>query len=289
MRGTGNASFVRSRIFTSRAPKRRLVRRAGLSPMHLSLTDVVAKALGELWQLIRLVVHEPFGQPFVQSRPVFASDALICSKPDQRVAKAEPVRAHTLDQALALERIEMTFDEVLGIIRQKRTHRVMPKVHADDGCAAQNITLARPESVQTHRQQTSKRAWDHVCVIVEGGEQLLGEQRVALRGFDDLAPDLRGYGSGAFDDEALEISRGQWSELQGVKPFPLRPVLEQIVARDAQQKHSAGRLTLQKIDEIQKRWFGPVQILEHDDQWAFMGDDLEQPAHRGKQGGCADR
>ena len=115
--------------------------------MHLSLTDVLAKALGELWQLIRLVVLEPFGQPFVQNRAVFASDALICSKPDQRVAKAKPVRAHTLDQALALERIEMTFDEGLGVIGQKSTHRVVPKVHADDGCAAQNIALARPEAV----------------------------------------------------------------------------------------------------------------------------------------------
>jgi len=55
----------RYKIFTSRAPKRRLVRRAGRSPMHLSLTDVVAKALGELWQLSRFVVLEPVGKSFV--------------------------------------------------------------------------------------------------------------------------------------------------------------------------------------------------------------------------------
>ncbi len=248
--------------------------------MHLSLADVVAKALGELWQLIRLVVLEPFGEPFVQSRSVFASHALICSQPDQRVAEAEPVRASALDQAPALERIEMTFDEGLGVIWQKSTHRVMPKVHADDGCAAKNITLARPEAVQAHRQQTSKGAGDHVGVIVEGGEQLLGEKRIALRGFDDLAPGVRGYGPGALDDEALEITRGEWPERQGVEPFPLRPVLEKVGARDAQQKHSACCLALQKIDEIQKRRFGPVQVLEHDDQWAFTCNDLEQPAHR---------
>src|SRR2546425_3253718 len=242
--------------------------------MQLSLTDVLAKVLGELWQLIRLVVLEPFGQPFVQNRPVFASHALICSQPDQRVAEAEPVRAQALDQALALERIEMTFDEGLGVIWQKSTHRIMPKVHPDDGCATKNIALARPEAVQSHCQQTSKGAWDHACVIVVGGEQLLGEQRVALRGFDDLAPGVRGYGPGAFDDQALEISRGQWPERQSVETFPLRPVLEQVGARDAQQKHSPVRLALEKIDEIQIRRFGPVQVLEGDDQWAFTCDDF---------------
>ncbi len=218
--------------------------------MYLSLIDVVRNALGDLWQLVRLVVLEPFGEPFVQRGPVVASHALICSQPDQRVAEAKPIRTHALDQEFALERSEMTFDEGPGVIWQNRTHRVIPNVHADDGCATKNIALTRPKAVQTRHQQASKGARDNVGVIVEGGEQLLGEQRVALRGFNDLAPGVRGYGPGAFDEEALKISRGQWPEQHGVEPFPLWPVLEQVGARDAQQKHSAGRFMLQKIDEI---------------------------------------
>src|SRR5207247_4910568 len=75
--------------------------------------------------------------------PVFASHALICGQPDQRVAEAEPVRAHALDQALALERIEMTFDEGLGVIWQKSTHCVMPKVHTDDGCRSEERRVGK--------------------------------------------------------------------------------------------------------------------------------------------------
>ncbi len=42
------------------------------------------------------------------------------------------------------------------------------------------------------------------------------------------------------------------------------------------------------IDEIEKRRFGPMQILEYDDERAFGGKSLEQTTHRWKQsnGAC---
>src|SRR5437870_8747160 len=105
--------------------------------MRVGLLEVVTKDLGELRQLIRQVVPEPFGEPFVQTRPIFASHALIRSKPDQRVTEAEFVSAGALDQALALQRIEMALDERTRVVRKERTHRFLPQVHADDGCGAE--------------------------------------------------------------------------------------------------------------------------------------------------------
>src|SRR5438067_12514669 len=134
--------------------------------MRVGLLEVVTKDLGELGQLIGEVVLEPFGEPFVQARPIFASHALIRSKPNQRVTEAESVSAGALDQALTLQRIEMALDERTRVVRKQRTHRVLPQVHGDNGGEAEHVALAGSQTVQSHRQQPSEGAWDQVGGVV---------------------------------------------------------------------------------------------------------------------------
>src|SRR2546427_6738242 len=162
--------------------------RADCAPMRVGLLEVVTEDLGELWRPIGRLALEPFGVPFVQTSTIFAGHALIRSEPDQRVTEPESVRVSAVDQALALQGIEMALDERTRVVGKKRTHRVLLYVQSGDRCTAQHVALAGSETVEPHRQQSTEGARHGVGeVVVEGGKQLLREQRVSLRDLDDSA------------------------------------------------------------------------------------------------------
>src|SRR2546428_10739394 len=99
--------------------------RAGCAPLVVGRLEVVTEDLGELWRPIGRLALEPFGEPFVQTSTIFTGHALIRSELDQSVTEPESVRAGPLDQALALQSIEVALDERTRVVGKKRTHRVL--------------------------------------------------------------------------------------------------------------------------------------------------------------------
>src|SRR5436189_1677349 len=95
---------------------------------------VVTEDGGEPLRQIGRLPLEPFGEPFMQTSTVLAGHALIRGEPDQHVTEPEPARADALDQAFALQSVQVALDERTRIIWKKRAYRVLLHVHAADRC-----------------------------------------------------------------------------------------------------------------------------------------------------------
>jgi hypothetical protein len=138
---------------------------------------------------------------------------------------------------LALQRIEMALDKLARVLRKERAHRVLLDIHAGDRCRTKHVSLAGAEPVEPHRQQPAERTGYLVEGLVpEGGEHLLGEERVSPRHLDDSTQGSRRDRTCALEDEALEISGRERTELQTVLPFPRGPKLDQLGPPEADEE-----------------------------------------------------
>jgi hypothetical protein len=94
---------------------------------------------------------------------------------------------------------------------------------------------------------------------------------------------IRPDGSGAVDDEALDVGGRERLELHHVCGFPLGPSLDEVGTGKAQREDPLGRLPREVLDEIEERRLSPVEVLEHHDEGATAGKGLEQATDRGEQ------
>ena len=155
------------------------------------LLQVISGDLVELGRRIGRLGLQPVGEPLVQSRAVLAGHALVRGLPDQPVTEPKAAIA-ACDEPLGLQRLQMPFHERPGALGDERRQRILREVRPDDGGAAEQVPLARAEPVEPRGEQALQRGRDRLeAGLGKRGEQLLGEERVPLRGLDDPSERLR--------------------------------------------------------------------------------------------------
>ena len=153
-------------------------------------------------------------------------------------------------------------------------------------------TTARSRSSSRSRRAASS-VWIESGSVSElalerGGEQLLDEERIALRDGSRMRLARRGVEpsvarqsrSSSVSDSARRQRVEQDRRAAQAPAAPVRPDVEQVGTREAEHQHgSAGELD-ERLDEVEERGCGPVHVLEDEQQRALQREAGEQPAGR---------
>jgi hypothetical protein len=122
-------------------------------------------------------------------------------------------------------------------------------------------------------------------VVDEHREQLLDVQGIALGGLGDPATERRvERGAEQVVEERPALSIGERLEMDrrgfGLAA-PVRPNLEEILPSHTQEEdRRVLRPVAHVLDEIEEGLFGPVDVVDDDDEGLFPREGLEQLAHR---------
>jgi hypothetical protein len=110
-------------------------------------------------------------------------------------------------------------------------------------------------------------------------DQLLGQERVPFGNLDHARAPLSFKIGAQRVNEYAHFGLGQRRE--GKRSLrPCRSCLEQLGPRKAEQKHRAGCLLFELLDQVEERRLGPVHILEDNDKWLPRSNRLEKPSER---------
>ena len=191
---------------------------------------------------------------------------------------------------LAHETLERCADG--GIGRAELDDRLAPELLADHRGGLGDRPFVSIELVDAgSEERLDGRRDSHVSVSVavagQHREHLLEEKGIAGRGCPDAATDFigqRGVGGqgvdqslGLFVAQRLESNQGQVITVTG----PERAIVEELRAakRDEQQRRVPGEFE-DVFDEIEKGGFGPVDVVENDDERPVARERLEELSDR---------
>ena len=257
---------------------------------------MVADDLVELNQLGRVLL-EPVGEALVELGAGRLRKRLVGGVTDQEVAKTECVVAGEqgllgANEILADERHQPAVD--LSFLRRQRNHRAAVEHMTLNGASLQHTALGIVELVEPRREQrlNGRRNGDlsrsvPVAAVGEHREHLADEERVAAGCLEDpLAQprvDLRAGGEPL--DQLLRLVRRERLEqdVGGVElaASPGRPAVEQFRTRHAEQQDRCVATEVGDVlDQVEKDWLSPVQIIEHDDERTSRRGGLEELAYR---------
>ena len=125
------------------------------------------------------------------------------------------------------------------------------------------------------------------AIIDEHAQQFLDEQRVAVGGLSDPAPDLdiEVRTTEETHDELVGLGHAERFELDRRRrqfaAAPRRPHLQELLAADAQQKDRRfARPVGDVLDQVEQARLRPVHVVEDEDQRPLMGQGREQPTDR---------
>ena len=220
--------------------------------------------------------RELVGEPRVQLLALAGEDRRVDRLGQERVAEAEAARRLVGDEDAVLDRPAQRLAHVAlrepGRRAQQRVADVAP---GRRGQAQQ--ALRRPvEPGDALQQQVAQAARELAALVAGGGEELLGEERVAFGAGDDRVVSAAGGRSAGVSREqrrqlvALERSeleherRARAPDAVGEPAHALgRRGLVGAVGRE-QQNPAVVEVVREEDDEIERRRVGPVQILEHE-------------------------
>ncbi len=79
--------------------------------------------------------------------------------------------------------------------------------------------------------------------------------------------------------ESVSVSGSEHDPLGARRCGPVRPILEQVVARRRQEQGRGLEVGPgQLVEQVQEGRLGPVDVVDDDDERASLGEDLDQPA-----------
>ena len=250
-----------------------------LEPIAVGAFEVVADDLVLLDE--RCVLVEPVGERLVELGPGPLGERVVGGVADQEVAEAERLlvgvgRLVGPDHLLAHEREEVSGHVVpLGGGREL-LHGAAVEDLALDGAAADHVPLAGAEPVEPGLEERLNRRRDDdlslAAVLAHGGEHLLDEQRISVRGLQDprsyvvrelcSAREPGDQSLAVLARERLEQDRGR-VELAAA---PVGPQLEQFRAGDAEEEdRCVARPVRHVLDQVEEDGFGPLDVVEYED------------------------
>ncbi len=285
-----------------------LVERAKLEEVAVRLLEVVAEDLLELRHPLGLAIGlvRPGHEPLVQARPRPLQESGVGRVPDHQVGEAVLVvlgvgrvrRAHQLPRR---ELVEALRDLVADVVLDDRLQRDLREDQADDRGGIDGCPFALRQLVEAGCQQRVDRRWDgqrgqvagrlppivdepQHAALLEHRDELLDEQRVALRSGDDPVPNRIRQSDLAEEvlGHARRIRVGQRRQDDGpfVRPLaPRRLLLQERMAGHAQeQDRLVAHVRGQVAEQVEKRRFGPLDVVEENHQRFAGGEDLQKPA-----------
>ena len=209
---------------------------------------------------------------------------------DQDVAEAEAIvagegRSVGADQLLPHEGHQMASDARPGVLWQQRGHRATMEHAALDGGHFDQRSLLRLEAVDARREQRLDRRRDRELAVSDfglHGDQLLDEERIPLGRLDDALPHLLREVAQRLDQDLrrLPLVRPERHDRRArLRRGPRRTDLEQVGPSHAEEEQRyVGCKGAHVLDQIEQGRFGPVDVVNDDDQWPLARQRLEQPA-----------
>ena len=193
------------------------------------------------------------------------------------------------DEVLFLKRHERVVQVEAGVARHPG-ERTLPERPADDRCLLQELPLARFERVQPRREQRLDRAGQlgrlDGPLLGQHPRHLLGEEWVAAgaRG-DHVGRPLcvRAAGQQRGDELARLVGAERVQEdrrRSAASTAPRRPVLKELVAREAEQEERPAHPLREVLDQVEHAVVGPVDVLESQDKRLLLAAGLHRCAHR---------
>ena len=274
---------------------RMVVDRAQLGQVAIRLLEVVAEDLLVLLRAALAAVQllRPLGEPLVKRGPGALEQAVVGGVPDEDVLEPEAQILRAGDVAGPHQLLAGHGCQVIRHLRAHRLrrqlgHRRLRERQADDRGRLDDRPLLATQQVEARRQQGLDRR-RHVDVGQVAGwlpaivgevqrslvdhhrEQLLDEQRVALRGAHDPLLDLAGNAGVAEQaaDHPPRVGIGQWLEHDALRvgvDRPLGVMLEQVVPRRAEQQDRCVRHRVGQVpDQLEERLLGPMDVVDDDD------------------------
>jgi hypothetical protein len=126
------------------------------------------------------------GKSLLQAFAIVACHGLVRRHLKQGVREPKGIGTDALYQPLPFKRLELSVQEGARIGGKERLHDTDFDIDTGNRGHSQNISLARSQPVETHRQQAGERGGDRIQVtFVKRREELLGEERVTARKSDD--------------------------------------------------------------------------------------------------------
>ena len=186
-------------------------------------------------------------------------------------------------ESLADELEQVTRERRRRLCRREVDEGTVRELAADDGRALEQRTLLRFEQVEPALEQRLHRGWHFVehrgAALVHVREELLCEERVARRDLDDA---LTSFGRQLVSSRERREHCDRLLLGQGLEHErslrPRRAPVEQLGPRNADcEDRTAGPLR-ELLDEVEQRRRSPVDVLEHEQQRAFVGERLEEAA-----------
>ena len=174
-----------------------------------------------------------------------------------------------------------------------REHRVGQ--HAPRGEHAQHVLRRIAQALDAHHQRVAQRGREPAAAVEPRGQQLLGEQRVALaarvQALDEL---VVGRAAENVLEQLRELVAGQPRQLDPARPRVALELGQQRAQRVASvqlvgavggdDEHPLGPQAAREEDEERaRRAVGPVDVLEHERERLLAAQQVEQRQQRLEQ------
>ena len=225
-----------------------------------------------MWWLVGQRVGDAAVKPFALGREQLVVDDLA----DQRMTKAVGVGVAIDDDELRVDRSVQRDFERVGVHFGDPHQEVVGRVVPDDGDDADDRPADGIETFELGGDEIGQNGGDRLPAEV-GGDELCGEERVALTASEDLVDevggrhpsdqrlDLRGELIAAESSEVHAVRRWQACDL--AEAATLLWVGSDLVGAVGADQHDVfvHEIAGEKIEQVPRQGVGPVQILERDD------------------------
>jgi len=259
-----------------------LVRQIELAAIERRALEVVGQDLFHLPSPFRRDAPEPVEEPLVQVRPQLLRHRRIGSVTKEDMCESISVVARKLsaigtDELLAHKCQEDGADIGPHVRWNQLRDGAAVEQPAFDRGALDHRPFGRREGVEARREQSLERRRDaHAAVGLRSKrDELFDEERIPLGGVED-----------ALARFLIDISRKlggllgrEWFKHNCVgvrtRPRPGRPRVEQLDAPGAEQQYRRGGEVRDIFHKVEERRFGPVQIVEDDEEGQVRREHLE--------------
>ena len=243
----------------------------------------------------RPVGGEGPGEALVHVLALSRQQRRVCRLGDEGVTEPVAPRRAVGDEQPVVDRLAQRLDDLLlaerhGGGQDRRRHRA-PR----GGREADDRPRRRVQALEVREQRVLEQLGELGLVAQRRGDQLLGEERVALRAGADRLDQLGAQRAVALaGDERRELVPRERSELHrerdpaapqpGGQPVHRVVLAHRVLPPRRDDEHAAVVDGVrQEGEEVERRPVGPVQVLEHQHDRRGGAETLERRAHRLEQ------
>ena len=243
---------------------------------------MVEMVSADLEQLFTGAFLEPLREPRVLLCARLLGQPRVRDLPDQHVLEAEGRLAGDRGALLAKHELpqQQVVEQRLHVeVRSDVLDSALPEDPADNSRSLQQYFGIWRQVIDTRSDERLERVGNTIVVAALGehANGLLDEQRVALRSIEQALGQGRrirqvGDESG---DELVTLLLGQRLELDGGRPHaasaPAGTYVEQVRSGQAEDQQRRAHPVGDVLDEVEHRLFGPVDVLEEEDERLHVG------------------